>query len=321
MNIIEDVVKKVKKVVRFSDNNEIFEFFLDDVVATGSSEPTREQMARYAALEHDDESSSVSIKESDDDLSYDDLKSDGGKSDADDVASVDTMAISISRADITLGEEEVELSDSEEEEDPQSPTQAPQRSYGNNVAANPFPNRNNQLAKLGSLSCPTSPAAGDPRRIVFTRKHQWKHKQHNTTVVGEKRWRLCEDFNTDEVIFSPLSKDQHNRRKAVEGSLKKSLMLLGGGPLSSSSHSSGHGKTKNNKGNLSVENEEDLEAEEETHVDVVERRLRENNIDLEGVLRRGGSSRSIVCLTPSPKRSMSSRRLTMADSDQPELPF
>ncbi|KAG7373010.1 hypothetical protein IV203_033734 [Nitzschia inconspicua] len=304
MGIIEDVVRKVKKVVRFSENDEIFEFFLDDIVATGECDPTNEQLQQYAALE---------MEATDEDISYDDLKSDGG----DELASVDTMAISISSAEFTLGEEEVELTDSEDEAEKGPVTPSPKR-RDSNALSNLFPNRQNQLINRGSVSCPSSPASGDPdkRKIVFTRKHHWKHKQHNTTVVGEKRWRMCEDFNTDEVIFSPLSKDQHTRRRAVESSLKKSLSALG---IGGSSRSLGNFEEEGKSGiSLALGNALDL-VEDETHVDVVERRLRENNVDFNGLLKRGESGKRGICLTPSPKRSMSGRGLVM--SDQPELPF
>ncbi|KAG7340357.1 hypothetical protein IV203_023900 [Nitzschia inconspicua] len=304
MGIIEDVVRKVKKVVRFSENDQIFEFFLDDIVATGECDPTNEQLQQYAALE---------MEAIDDDISYDDLKADGG----DELASVDTMAISISSAEFTLGEEEVELTDSEDEEEKGPVTPSPKRRDAN-ALSNPFPYRQNQLINRGSVSCPSSPAFGDPdqRKIVFTRKHHWKHKQHNTTVVGEKRWRMCEDFNTDEVIFSPLSKDQHTRRKAVESSLKKSLLAL---DIGGSSRSLGNCEDESKAGiSLAIGTAMDL-VEDETHVDVVERRLRENNITFNAVLKRGESAKRGVCLTPSPKRSMSGRSLVM--TDQPELPF
>jgi hypothetical protein len=321
MDIIEDVFKKVKKVVRFNLNEEVFEFFLDDVVATGTGEPTREQLAQIGAIEGG----------SDNDISYADLKSDGGTNDddAEEVASVDTRTISISSAEITLGEEEVELTDSEGEDDDKegveeepSTTLPKSRRDPSATATDPFPKRHNQLAHR---SCPSSPASEDPlRKIVFARKHHWKHKQHNTTVVSEKRWRLCEDFATDEVIFSPLSKDQHNRRKAVEGSLKKSLWALGGSSRSLGDHNNNIASNSQNGITTStVSTTIDLnhanDEEEETHVDTVERRLRENNIDLNKLLIHANSSKKAVCITPSPKRSMNGRRLVM--TDQPDLPF
>lgn len=61
------------------------------------------------------------------------------------------------------------------------------------------------------------------KKIVFNQKPKWKHKKHNTTVVGEKRWRFQETFGADEVLFSPLSKDQYDRRKKISESLFANL--------------------------------------------------------------------------------------------------
>ena len=59
--------------------------------------------------------------------------------------------------------------------------------------------------------------------IVFNQKPQWIHKKHNTTLVGEKRWRFEEGFGADEVIFSALSRDQYYRRKKISASLFANL--------------------------------------------------------------------------------------------------
>jgi hypothetical protein len=303
MTVIEDIVKKVKKAVRFNMNEEIFEFFLDDVIAAGHGEPTQRQIEHLSAHSAND-----------DDISYDSLKSDGGKShdtvDDDDVQSVETMAISISSADISLSEEEVELTDDEEEKERKQAS--PKRFH-------------HQFPTYTSHSCPASPASEDPanRRIVFTRKHHWQHKKHNNTVVGEKRWRLCENFATDEVIFSPLSREQHNRRKAIDGALKGALGSI---YLGSSSRSLGTPPSNglNNvqrlkPGSKIFDDEANSDLEEETHVFLVEKRLLENNINLNDLIKHAESSKKAVVLTPSPKRA--ARVLQMDSRPMSDLPF
>ena len=64
------------------------------------------------------------------------------------------------------------------------------------------------------------------KKIRFTKKPQWRHKKHNTTVVGEKRWRFEENYDVDEVIYSPLSRDQYDRRKKVGEALFKNLDMF-----------------------------------------------------------------------------------------------
>lgn len=61
------------------------------------------------------------------------------------------------------------------------------------------------------------------KKIRFTNKPQWRHKKHNVTVVSEKRWRFEENFNADEVIWSPLSRDQYDRRKTVGAAILKTM--------------------------------------------------------------------------------------------------
>jgi len=61
------------------------------------------------------------------------------------------------------------------------------------------------------------------KKIVFNQKPKWKHKKHNMTVVGEKRWRFQENFGADEVLFSPLSRDQYDRRKKISESIFANL--------------------------------------------------------------------------------------------------
>jgi hypothetical protein len=46
-------------------------------------------------------------------------------------------------------------------------------------------------------------------------------------VVGEKRWRFQENFDADEVIYSPLSREQYDRRKSVGESIMKNVGSLG----------------------------------------------------------------------------------------------
>lgn len=60
-------------------------------------------------------------------------------------------------------------------------------------------------------------------KIRFSNKHHWRHKKHNCTVVNEKRWRFEESFNADEVIWSPLSREQYDRRKTVGASILASM--------------------------------------------------------------------------------------------------
>ena len=72
-----------------------------------------------------------------------------------------------------------------------------------------------------------SPGAEEKaKKIRFTKKPQWRHKKHNTTVVGEKRWRFEENYDVDEVIYSPLSRDQYDRRKKVGEALFKNLDMF-----------------------------------------------------------------------------------------------
>ena len=68
-----------------------------------------------------------------------------------------------------------------------------------------------------------SPGGRKQKKIVFNQKPKWKHKKHNSCVVGEKRWRFQEKFGADEVLFSPLSKDQYDRRKRISQSLLANL--------------------------------------------------------------------------------------------------
>jgi hypothetical protein len=49
-----------------------------------------------------------------------------------------------------------------------------------------------------------SPGAEEKaKKIRFTKKPHWRHNKHNTTIVGEKRWRFEENYDVDEVIYSP----------------------------------------------------------------------------------------------------------------------
>lgn len=61
------------------------------------------------------------------------------------------------------------------------------------------------------------------RLIIFNKKHKWKHKKHNFSLINEKRWRTDEAFDADEVFFTPLSRDQHSRRKTVGEALIRSM--------------------------------------------------------------------------------------------------
>jgi hypothetical protein len=61
------------------------------------------------------------------------------------------------------------------------------------------------------------------KKIRFNNKPQWRFKKHNSTVVSTKRWRFEEGFNADEVIWSPLSRDQYDRRKTVGASILASM--------------------------------------------------------------------------------------------------
>jgi hypothetical protein len=63
----------------------------------------------------------------------------------------------------------------------------------------------------------------EPVRIVFARKHHWKHSKHNNTIVSEKRWRTSEKFGVDKAFYSPLSSEQYTRRKTVGAAILKSL--------------------------------------------------------------------------------------------------
>merc|ERR1712151_735512 len=61
------------------------------------------------------------------------------------------------------------------------------------------------------------------KKIRILNKHHWRHKKHNQTVVQEKRWRVDEDFDVDEVVWSPLTHEQYNRRKTVGSAILKSM--------------------------------------------------------------------------------------------------
>lgn len=61
------------------------------------------------------------------------------------------------------------------------------------------------------------------KKIRFTKKPHWVHKKHHTTVVSEKRWRFEENFNVDEVVWSPLSREQFDRRKKVDTAILKTM--------------------------------------------------------------------------------------------------
>jgi hypothetical protein len=65
------------------------------------------------------------------------------------------------------------------------------------------------------------------KKIRFSKKPQWRFSKHNATVVGEKRWRFQENFDADEVIYSPLSREQYDRRKSVGESIMKNVGSLG----------------------------------------------------------------------------------------------
>jgi hypothetical protein len=230
MAVIEEAVKKVKRV-RFNLNDDVFEFFLDDVIATGKGEPTKEQKEQ---------------------MELEGLV---------DVAPP-AAAAAAAPAEKKAGQEEV---------------------------------------------------ANGEKRILFSRKHHWKSKNYHNTVVSEKRWRKAEEVDTDEVIFSPLSQQSHDRRKVVGEALKNSL--------------------HNNDGTGLVYTEslpapdDDGDDVEEFHVETVERRLRENNLDVHTVTAspirrkrvsspRAGGRRRSASATGRRRRS----RSTSVARKQPELP-
>jgi hypothetical protein len=61
------------------------------------------------------------------------------------------------------------------------------------------------------------------KKIRFSKKHKWRYKKHNQTIVSEKRWRYNEEWNTDEVIWSPLSREQYDRRNTVGASILRTM--------------------------------------------------------------------------------------------------
>lgn len=67
------------------------------------------------------------------------------------------------------------------------------------------------------------------RKIRYSKKPHWRYKKHMTTVVGEKRWRFEEDFDVDEVIYTPLTREQYERWKSVGEALKSVDIFAEGG--------------------------------------------------------------------------------------------
>jgi hypothetical protein len=233
MAVIEEAVKKVKRV-RFNLNDDVFEFFLDDVIATGKGEPTKEQKEQME-LE----------------------------------GLVDVALL----AAAAPAEEKAGEDDNDEEE-----------------------------------------VANGEKRVLFSRKHHWKSKNYHNTIVSEKRWRKAEEFDTDEVIFSPLSQQSHDRRKVVGEALKNSLHNNDGTGLVYTE-------------SLPAPDDDDDDEVEEFHVETVERRLRENNLDVHTVTAspirrkrvsspRAGGRRRSASATGRRRRS----RSTSVARKQPELP-
>ena len=60
-------------------------------------------------------------------------------------------------------------------------------------------------------------------KIVFDNRHHWKHKKHNVSIQGDVRYKVAREFGADQVLYSPLSKDQYRRRKTVGAALLKHM--------------------------------------------------------------------------------------------------
>mmetsp|Transcript_56426 Transcript_56426/g.136946 ORF Transcript_56426/g.136946 Transcript_56426/m.136946 type:complete len:1100 (-) Transcript_56426:1416-4715(-) len=178
---VEDAVKQIKRV-RFDLNDEVFEFFVEDIVAMG----------RLTHESPGDESISTSDKARD---KLPDLNS----------------------------KPEIEVVESPRKKS-KSPKKSKKSKSKSKSPKTPIaPESPSRLLSPSSAHSESSAYSDDGRKIVFNRKHHWKHKQHFSTVIGEKRWRKEEQFGADEVIYSPLSREQHDRRKAVSAALKGAM--------------------------------------------------------------------------------------------------
>jgi hypothetical protein len=368
MNVIDDIVKKVKHV-RWNLTDEVFEYFLDDVTGCGKGDPTEAQLhwedeeffeeeiveeeiveeeivedddhtagsvqdhdeivqttmvlknllptkkseTNLASLPREDkahdqdeydehtiddecevasetEYDEIELEDDYDEIEIDELKSschrdnDDGEDNAD-AASVDTM--DFSTTSVSLGEEIVCLTDDEMDMDDETEHEVSQ-------SAETPPHSPSQSEDYPSQS-PTVELS--ERRVMLHRKPRFLHKNHHASVVGEKRWRFCENFATDEVIYSNLTEEQHERRLLIEKSLSGSMRDLG-------CHS------------------EHSVSQDESHAQYVERKMKEISADCINVSEvKSSTKRGKLTLTPTPESSRPKLDVAAMDSAQkPQLP-
>jgi hypothetical protein len=246
VKLIDEALDRVKSV-RWNLDDEVFEFFVGDVV-------------------------SLALKDCGDD--------------EDDDGSVGTMDVSISD-DESEGDWKNVSSPHDRNDSSNKKPPAKVAEDKNIVMKTTLPK-----AKYNTkVMVETEVEEDEERKIVFTRKHHWKHKQHHATVIGEKRWRTSERFANDEVIFSPLSQEQYDRRKAVGASLMASM------------------------------GESGVPLEDESHVDEVERKLQENDLTLGLIERHASSSKRSALVNKSPKKSPKRLSQSMVNMTlQPDFP-
>lgn len=235
---IEKALDQVKRV-RWNLDDEVFVYFVDDVVSQA-------------------------------------LKDWGDEDDE----SVDTMDISISD-----DESDGDLMDSHHHE---NDTEKPAKFQEKHITMKTTLPKAQYSPKV-SINQEEEKEEDENKKIVFTRKHHWKHKQFHGTVIGEKRWRTSEGFATDEVIYSPLSLEQYDRRKAVGASLKASMANF------------------------------DVPLADESHVDEVERKLHENHLTLGLVEQHASSSKYSSLVNKSPKKAVQGMATMAAQPDFPSL--
>ena len=177
--VVEDAVKQIKRV-RFDLDDEVFEFFVGDIVSMGIKTEDRPGEKSFPPPEDAGNES----------------KPEGKKAGS-------------------------------SRKKPSSPRK-PKKDKSKTAKSPRTPKPQSKVLSASSDHSQSSEYSDDGRKIVFNRKHHWKHKQHFNTVIGEKRWRKEEKFGADEVIYSPLSREQHDRRKAVSAALFQSMGAVDG---------------------------------------------------------------------------------------------
>ena len=62
-----------------------------------------------------------------------------------------------------------------------------------------------------------------PRKVVYAARHQWKNKKFRNSILGDRRYQKVQRKGADEFHYTPLSKDQHERRSTVGAALLKHM--------------------------------------------------------------------------------------------------